>query len=74
MNDKDVKAILWLLEEIEKDKIIRSYFQHNLNLQNTDLARLIKIFKDLVEMCSHPMYYADNKILIPITQNLEIIK
>lgn len=74
MNEKDVKAILWLLKRIENDKILGSYFRHELNLQYTDLARLIKIFKALAKILDNPMYLKDGEILIPITQNLEIIK
>ncbi|GAF96061.1 unnamed protein product [marine sediment metagenome] len=73
MNERDVKAIYWLLGRIENDKILGSFFRHKLNLQYTDLARLIKIFKDLVKMLDNPMYRTDKKILVSIKQNLEII-
>lgn len=50
MNEKDIKAILWLLEEINNDKIIASYFRQELNLHGTDIIKLIKWFKDMVEI------------------------
>lgn len=56
MNEKDIKAILWLLEEIDNDKMMGSYFRHQLNLRDTDLAKLIKWFKDMVKINKNPMF------------------
>ena len=55
MNEKDIKAILWLFEEINEDKIIASYFRQELNLRKTDIAKLIGQFKDFVRMLDKPM-------------------
>ena len=71
MNEKDIKAILWLLEEINKDKIIVHYFRHQLNLHNTDIVKLINQFKDMVKMFDNPMV---NEIDVPIMPMLKVYK
>jgi len=54
MTDKDIRALLWLLEEINNDKMIASYFRQELNHRYTDIAKLIGNFKDIVKMLNEP--------------------
>ena len=74
MNGKDIKAMLWLLEEINKDKMIASYFRQELNGKGTDIARLINQFKDIIKIMDNPMYFIHDDVPIPITPELIIRK
>lgn len=74
MSENDIKAILWLLEEINKDKMMGSYFRQELNHRNTDIVRLIEQFKDICKVLDNPMYYEGDEIDVPITPNIRISK
>jgi len=71
MNENDVKAILWLLKEINEDKIIASYFRANLNLYQTDIAKLIIEFEDIVKMLNNSI---TDELNIPIQPNVVVTK
>ena len=74
MNGKDIKAMLWLLEEINKDKIISSYFRQELNSKGTDIIRLINQYKDIVKIMANPMYLVHDDVPIPLVPELIIRK
>ena len=74
MSEDDIKAILWLLEEINNNKMIASYFRQELSHRNTDIAKLIKQFKDICKTLDNPMYYKGDEVDIPITPNVRIMK
>ena len=74
MNGKDIKGILWLLEEINKDKMIASYFRQELNGKGTDIARLINQFKDIVKIMNNPMYVLHDDVPVPLVPELIIRK
>ena len=74
MNGKDIKAMLWLLEEINKNKMIASYFRQELNIKGTDIVRLINQFKDIIKIMDNPMYLVHDDVPIPLVPELIIRK
>ena len=74
MSEDEIKAMIWLLEEINNDKIIASYFRQKLNCHNTDIVKLIKKFKDICKTLDNPMYYKGDEVDISITPNVRIMK
>lgn len=71
MNEKDIKAIYWLLGRIFNDELLRSYFAHQLNLMGTDLKKLEIQFRDLVIMLDDPMV---DELCIKLIPELVITK
>ncbi len=71
MGEDDIKAILWLLEEINNNKIVGSYFRQELNNRHTDIAKLINQFKNFVKMLNKPM---KGKLSITMFPNIIVEK
>jgi len=71
MTVNDIKGILWLLKKIEENEVVRPYFQHELNLHYTDLARLIKQYEDINLIIDNPMKDEFNIAIMP---QMEITK
>lgn len=71
MDENDIRAILWLLKDIDEDRKIASYFRQQLNIRNTDIKRLIILFTNFVKMFDKPM---KDDLSIPILPNIIVKK
>ena len=55
MTEDEIRAILWLLKDINEDRKIGSYYKQQLNIRNTDIKKLIIQFYNFTKMLDEPM-------------------
>ena len=71
MNENDIRAIYWLLKEINEDRKLASYFREQLNIRNTDIKRLMILFADFIKILDNPIKDKLNMDMIP---NIRVMK